>query len=306
MVAKTNYVKLSNLDLKHTPETPALSKPYKHHDYWSKQERKLWMFGVAWGCMVVYSARVALPICAVRISLELELTKEEQGVALGCFFWGYVLTQIAGGVLADKYGGDKVMTVSGIIWSISTICHPLFLSLFNTSSHRNKFYLLIGLRAITGLFQGVHFPSTSSLLTKRIPPEDRSFFWGVISASSGVGTLTMGSLGSALLDNYGWQSLFYFCGFVGLSWVAFVWFYLLQLQNSSLTSVLLPMFFPEGRSNKLSSSSKSLLHRPLLTAELHIAAYRTAEPKLGTRRPRGGIQYQPNSLLEACPMSSKN
>ena len=45
---------------------------------------------------------------------------------------------------------------------------------------------------------GVHFPSISSLLTQRIAKEDRSFFWGVISASTGLGTLTMGSLGSAL------------------------------------------------------------------------------------------------------------
>ena len=52
------------------------------------------MFGVASGCMVTYSARVALPICAVKISEELDLTKEEQGVVLGCFFWGYVMTQV--------------------------------------------------------------------------------------------------------------------------------------------------------------------------------------------------------------------
>ena len=52
------------------------------------------MFGVATGCMATYSARVALPICAVKISEELGLTKEEQGIILGCFFWGYVLTQV--------------------------------------------------------------------------------------------------------------------------------------------------------------------------------------------------------------------
>ena len=52
------------------------------------------MFGVATGCMVTYAARVALPICAVKIADELELSKEEQGIVLGCFFWGYVMTQV--------------------------------------------------------------------------------------------------------------------------------------------------------------------------------------------------------------------
>ena len=137
---------------------------------------------------------------------------------------------------------------------------------------------------------GVHFPSISSLLTQRIAKEDRSFFWGVISASTGFGTLTMGSLGSYLLgmflhdtlrgngtrnsyifsssraDKFGWQAVFYFCGFIALSWVAFVGFYLLRWHKTLSLSTWLPFFSSSSEDNgpflpRHSSSTNSILHR---------------------------------------------
>lgn len=267
MVNITSYTKVAKLGPSESTFEHIIIKPQKHQDYWSTQERKTWMFGVASGCMATYSARVALPICAVKISEELDLTKEEQGVVLGCFFWGYVMTQILGGVLADKYGGERVMTVSGLIWSLATFSHPILLSFADTSSHQVKLYLLIVLRVVTGFFQGVHFPCISSLLTQRIAKEDRSFFWGIISASTGFGMLTMGSLGSYILDTFGWQFVFYFCGFMSLSWVAFVGLYLLRWHQNLSFSTLLSYITSFKENNgpilpKHSNTTNSILHSP--------------------------------------------
>ena len=66
----------------------------------------------------------------------------------------YLTFKILGGVLADKYGGERVMTVSGLIWSLATFSHPILLSFADTSSHQVKLYLLIVLRVVTGFFQG--------------------------------------------------------------------------------------------------------------------------------------------------------
>ena len=66
------------------------------------------------------------------------------------------LSQILGGVLADKYGGDRVMTVSGLVWSLSTVLHPIVLGLARNSSHDVKLHILIVLRVVTGFFQGLY------------------------------------------------------------------------------------------------------------------------------------------------------
>lgn len=52
----------------------------------------------------------------------------QQGVIQAAFLWGYMATQLAGGALADKFGGKRVMA-GGILWfSVASALLPLALS----------------------------------------------------------------------------------------------------------------------------------------------------------------------------------
>ena len=51
-----------------------------------------------------------------------------QGVIQSAFLWGYMATQVAGGALADKYGGKAVLA-GGMVWfSIASLLLPVALS----------------------------------------------------------------------------------------------------------------------------------------------------------------------------------
>jgi ACS family sodium-dependent inorganic phosphate cotransporter-like MFS transporter 5 len=50
---------------------------------------------------------------------------EEQGIILGAFFYGYVITQIPGGYLAEKYGGKWLFGVGTLVTAILTLLTPL-------------------------------------------------------------------------------------------------------------------------------------------------------------------------------------
>lgn len=43
-----------------------------------------------------------MPVCAAAMSRDFGWSKKEAGIALGSFFWGYCLTQVAGGRLGDR------------------------------------------------------------------------------------------------------------------------------------------------------------------------------------------------------------
>uniref|UniRef100_A0A1I8I1D4 MFS domain-containing protein n=1 Tax=Macrostomum lignano TaxID=282301 RepID=A0A1I8I1D4_9PLAT len=51
--------------------------------------------------------------------------EQTQGLILGSFFWGYIVTQIPGGLLAERFGAKWVLGI-GILWTAAlTLLTPL-------------------------------------------------------------------------------------------------------------------------------------------------------------------------------------
>lgn len=70
-------------------------------------------------------------------------TEAEQGLILGSFFWGYVITQLPGGILSDKYGGKWPLGLGLFITAIFAILSPI--------CARTHTYLLMFCRVMQGL-----------------------------------------------------------------------------------------------------------------------------------------------------------
>lgn len=83
-------------------------------------------------------------VCFVQDG-EFVWSKQTQGFVLGAFFWGYLITQIPGGLLAQKYGGKRVLGYCLLVASIATLLCAV--------GARVSPYLLIFLRIIIGLGQ---------------------------------------------------------------------------------------------------------------------------------------------------------
>src|ERR1043165_4172708 len=52
---------------------------------------------------------------------ELPLTKTQAGLIFSAFAYPYLLFQISGGWVADKFGARKALTVFAILWSSATV-----------------------------------------------------------------------------------------------------------------------------------------------------------------------------------------
>ena len=73
--------------------------------------------------------------------------ESQQGIILGMFFYGYVLTQVPGGRLAEIVGGKWLMGVGVLITAIFTLLTPL--------AAITNIYLLYTVRIIEGLGEGL-------------------------------------------------------------------------------------------------------------------------------------------------------
>ncbi|KAG7222432.1 hypothetical protein CRUP_029336, partial [Coryphaenoides rupestris] len=66
-----------------------------------------------------------MPICSVSMAEQFKWTKRESGMVLGSFFWGYCFTQVLGGYVSDRVGGEKVLLLSTAAWGAMTAFTPV-------------------------------------------------------------------------------------------------------------------------------------------------------------------------------------
>lgn len=213
---------------------------------WSRPECQAWTGILLLGTCLLYCARVTMPVCTVAMSQDFGWNKKEAGIVLSSFFWGYCLTQVVGGHLGDRIGGEKVILLSASAWGFITVTTPLLAHL--GSGH---LAFLTFSRILTGLLQGVYFPALTSLLSQKVQESERAFTYSTVGAGSQVGTLVTGGVGSVLLDQCGWQSVFYFSGGLTLLWAYYVYRYLLNEKDLVLALGFLAQGLPVTKPSKV-------------------------------------------------------
>ncbi|KAK7861820.1 hypothetical protein R5R35_000583 [Gryllus longicercus] len=206
---------------------------------WTRNEKRKWLFTLFAGTSALYASRTSVPLLIPSISLERNWSKTDSGTVLSSFFWGYTLTQVLGGYWSDRIGGQKVMMTAAVGWALITFWMPQFICLFSNQAFSVNFVVMI--RVLHGAFQGVHFPSMSSLTCQRLSEKERASFFGVLTCGSAVGTLLTGSLGSYLLDCYGWPVVFYVMGFLGAVWTLLLRYYILAMDRRKAAIVSVPV-----------------------------------------------------------------
>ncbi|XP_068247386.1 putative inorganic phosphate cotransporter isoform X2 [Palaemon carinicauda] len=148
---------------------------------------------------------------------EGEMTWDEttQGLVLGSFFYGYAITQIIGGRMAELYGTRMVYGICILVGGISAILTPVVA--------RWHYGALIALRVIQGMFQGVSWPSMHACITRWIPPIERPRFIAIVYLAATLSSAITMPLCGVIIDNHGWASQFYVMGALSLLWCC-VWF----------------------------------------------------------------------------------
>ncbi|KAK6180103.1 hypothetical protein SNE40_012312 [Patella caerulea] len=209
----------------------------KHPDgkYWTRIEKRQWAVGLFLGTAMLYSSRTIMPLAVVSVSEEMGWDKTESGTVLSAFFWGYTMTQFLGGYLSDRIGGDVVIPTAACLWGLITFWTPQ-LAYVATDKH-SALYIVVLTRALQGIFQGLHYPSMTSLISRKVMERERSFTYSIVATGSHFGTLLTGSLGSFLLDRYGWQMPFYIIGSCSLIWMLCVRYFLINKHRKSYATV---------------------------------------------------------------------
>lgn len=133
-----------------------------------------------------------------------------QGFILSSYFWGYTVSMLPGGRLAELWSAKWVMNGSVLLNLIASILTPI--------AARIHYSLFITMRFLQGIGGGVSFPAMHVMIAKWAPPNERSVIASIVYAGTALGTVISILLSGLLAANLGWESIFYVEGALCLIW----------------------------------------------------------------------------------------
>ena len=107
-----------------------------------------------------YADRATFSIAGQSASKELGLDPVAMGYILSAFAWAYVLGQIPGGALLDRFGSKKIYTIALIVWSGFTALQG-FAGFFTGLTAA---MVLFAMRFAVGLGESPSFPANARIV----------------------------------------------------------------------------------------------------------------------------------------------
>ncbi|TPP57761.1 Vesicular glutamate transporter, partial [Fasciola gigantica] len=160
-------------------------------------------------------------------------TAGERGLVDSSFFYGYLITQIPGGVIAAKFPANKLFGIA--------VGGSAFLNLFLPSACRVHYGVVMAIRMMQGLVEGTSYPACHGIWRFWAPPMERSrlatiAFCGTFESCSFCDKrsvmICFFELGVALIESRSPTNFLSSTGIVGLLW--FVWWWRVTFERPSL------------------------------------------------------------------------
>ncbi|ECG3431042.1 MFS transporter [Salmonella enterica] len=167
---------------------------------------------------VNYADRATLSIAGSSVAKELGLDPGDMGLIFSAFGWAYLVMQIPGGWLLDKYGSKKVYTWSLFFWSIFTFLQG-FVELMPLAWTAISLFFL---RFMLGFSEAPSFPANARIVAAWFPTNERATATACFNAGQYFALALFSPLLGWLTFAWGWQHVFTVMGIIGFI-LTFIW-----------------------------------------------------------------------------------
>ncbi|XP_073132301.1 probable anion transporter 6, chloroplastic [Henckelia pumila] len=191
--------------------------------------------------------KVNLSVAIIPMSHQFGWNASVAGLVQSSFFWGYALSQLPGGWLSKIFGGRKVLQVGVLVWSLATAFVPVLAGFMPG---------LIFSRILVGIGEGVSPSAATDMIARLIPIEERSRAVSFVFSGLSVGSVLGLLFAPPLIKHYGWESVFYIFGILGVAW--FLGFQFVQEDQAPLNAASLSCPQSDPRSKSWNSSLEEL------------------------------------------------
>lgn len=159
-----------------------------------------------------YADRATIAIAGPEIKKLLGLSPVQMGFVFSAFAWSYVLAQLPGGWLLDRFGTKVTYFFSIFLWSLFT----MLMGTVGFLTGAAALTALFCLRLAVGAAEAPSFPGNSRLASSWFPTAERGTAAAIFNSAQYFATVLFGPLMGWLVHTYGWQSVFYVMGGLGI------------------------------------------------------------------------------------------
>jgi sugar phosphate permease len=165
---------------------------------------------------LTYIDRNNVSTAAFVFKQDLHLTNTQVGLVFSAFAYPYLIFQIVGGWVSDRFGARLTLTVSALIWGVATLL----------TGKSNGLAALLCARLLLGFGEGATFPTATRAMSDWLPAKRRGFGQGVTHSSARLGNALTPPLVAWLIAVVTWRGSFIILGIISVAWaVAWAWYF---------------------------------------------------------------------------------
>ncbi|XP_076239951.1 sialin isoform X2 [Calliopsis andreniformis] len=146
-----------------------------------------------------------------------EWNQHTQGLLLAAYFYGVLPASVPAGLLAEKYGGSKVVAFATLIPAILNLLMP-----WASGLHYGVVFVL---RFLMGFFGGAVYPALHAMIARWVPPSEKGMFVWTMQGGP-FGTVVTFALCGQVISELGWKAAYYVTSGLLLVFYA-LWVYLI-------------------------------------------------------------------------------
>ncbi|MYM31164.1 MFS transporter, ACS family, glucarate transporter [Duganella sacchari] len=165
-----------------------------------------------------YADRATIAIAGPELKKLLGLSPVQMGFVFSAFAWSYVLAQLPGGWLLDRFGSKITYFFSIFLWSLFT----MLMGSVGFFTGATAVAALFILRLLIGAAEAPSFPGNSRIASSWFPTNERGTAAAIFNSAQYFATVLFAPIMGWLVHSFGWESVFFVMGGLGVI-MAFIW-----------------------------------------------------------------------------------
>jgi MFS transporter, ACS family, glucarate transporter len=159
-----------------------------------------------------YADRATMSMAGSALKTDLHIDAIGLGYIFSAFGWAYVLGQVPGGVLLDRFGSKRVYLASLVIWSSFTLAQSFVAGLTAATAVVTLFVL----RFLLGLAEAPSFPANARIVAAWFPHHERGTASAIFNSAQYGSLVIFAPLMGWVVESFGWRYVFILMGGIGL------------------------------------------------------------------------------------------